>query len=206
MLRRIATAALLIVASSLAGAREARAEAANEASAPGWRWREHSDWYLGLSQGFGALVSGHQEVAPGSFTEVRVGAVLRPRLLVGVQFLGAFDIGRSSLQVLRGTTSGLLEVTLFPLPRGGLFVRGGAGTGAFWTQARRRPGELPTLVDPDVARTLAPGGSVAATVGQELRLRRSLQLALHARYDAMVIFDGPELVHGISLGFGLVWY
>lgn len=169
--------------------------------------RERSDWYLGLGQGFGVLVSGPEDVAPGSFTVVRIGGVVRPRVLVGVQVLAAFDIGRTSRTVLSGTTAGLFEATFFPFPRGGLFVQGGAGAGAFWTQERRGPSEPPvTLGDPTVQRSIAPGGGLTGSVGQEFRLRRSVTLGMNLRYDGMVILDGPRLVNGISVGVALLWY
>ena len=169
--------------------------------------RAQSDWYLGIGQGFGLLVSGAEDVAPGSFTVVRIGGVVKPRALVGVQMLAAFDIGRHSRTVLSGTTAGLIEVTGFPFPRGGFFVQGGIGAGAFWSQERRGPSEPPpSFGDPTVRRSLAPGGGFVAALGQEFRLRRSVTLGMNLRYDGMVILDGPRLVNGISVGVALLWY
>ncbi|MCA9637208.1 MAG: hypothetical protein KC420_14375 [Myxococcales bacterium] len=177
---------------------------ASESSSVSRNPRERSDWYLGLAQAFGILFSGRQQVAPGSITAVRIGGVVNPRALVGVQILAGFDIGKSTQSVLSGTLSGLFEFTLFPLVRGGFFVQGGLGAGAYWAQDRSALGQPPG-VEPRL-RSIAPGGAAMAAIGQELRIGRSLNLGIFARYDGMLIFEGTRLVNGAGIGVALLWY
>ena len=108
--------------------------------------------------------------------------------------------------VLSGTLGGLVDFTAFPIPRTGFFVRGGLGAGAYWSQLRGTFAN-PTAIEGDpTGRQLAPGGAGMAAVGHELWLGRNVNLAMLLRYDGMLIFDGPRLVNGVSVGVALVVY
>ena len=168
--------------------------------------RERSDWYLGVGQAFGILFSGPRDVAPGSLTQIRVGAVVRPRVLVGATLHAVFDIGRSTQSVLSGTVGGLFDVTSFPIRRTGFFVRGGLGAGAYWSQLRGTFTNPGAIEGNPAGRQLAPGGAGMAALGHELWLGRNVNLAMLLRYDGMVIFEGPRLVNGVSVGVALLVY
>lgn len=204
-LGRLGLVALLVAgAPAEAAAEEALVPTAQESGTRGPR--ERSDWYLGVGQAFGILFSGRQQVAPGSLTQVRIGAVVRPRFLVGAEIHSVFDIGKTTQSVLSGTVGGLIDFTAFPLHRTGFFIRAGAGAGAYWSQLRStfaRPGAIQGESE---GRQLAPGGAGMLAIGHELWLGRNVNLGIHLRYDGMVIFDGPRLVNGVVVGVSLIVY
>lgn len=206
--RRLLLALFTLASSAALRPASARAEEALVASegAGSVGPRERSDWYLGVGQAFGILFSGARDVAPGSLTQIRIGAVVRPRVLVGAQLHAVFDIGKNTQSVLSGTLGGLVDFTVFPIRRTGFFVRGGLGAGAYWSQLRGTFAN-PTAIEGDpTGRQLAPGGAGMAAVGHELWLGRNVNLAMLLRYDGMLIFDGPRLVNGVSVGVALVVY
>lgn len=199
----IVTIVALVAAPTVARAEEALV-AGEEVGSVGPR--ERSDWYLGVGQAFGILFSGARDVAPGSLTQVRVGAVVKPRVLAGAQVYAAFDIGKSTQSVLSGTLGGLFDFTLFPIRRTGFFVRGGLGAGAYWSQLRGTFARPTAIEGVSEGRQLAPGGAGMAALGHELWLGRNVNLAMLLRYDGMLIFDGPRLVNGVSVGVALIVY